>query len=51
MQSGETVDVACVDVGAPVDESDHLVLVGGGTGRQEHTAIRELDPPGFALGF
>ena len=51
MQSGEPVYVACVDVGAPVDESDDLVLVRGGAGGQEHTAIGKLDPPRFALGL
>ena len=42
MERGEAVDVGGVDVRAPLDQAQHLVLVAGRARRQEHAAVREL---------
>ena len=42
MQRGEAIHVGRVDVGAPLDESQNLVLVAGRARRQEDAAVREL---------
>ena len=42
MQRGEAVHVGRVDVRAPLDQSQHLVLVAGRASRQEYAAVREL---------
>ena len=42
MQRRESVHVGGVDVGAPLDEPQHLVLVAGRARRQEHAAVGEL---------
>ena len=42
MERGESVDVGGVDVGAALDEAEHLVLVARRARRQEHATVSEL---------
>ena len=42
VECGESVDVGGVDVGAALDEAEHLVLVARRARRQEHATVSEL---------
>ena len=48
MQRRESVHVGRVDVCAPLDQAQHLVLVAGRARSQEHAAVRELQRDRFS---